>query len=261
MNELEHLEMRLVPELEVFNGILDRIDYGKVRRLGVQLREIPTPSNGWDIPPASLQGWVASFEASKEIISLSVESGIMQLLQENNNEIRNALSPRIIPAIDTEIVESKSIDEMITSVKEHDRVKEFTPEKFQALANSSDELARVLVVDLHDSVVWGARPRVSEATGLKRLRIGAMIGQATVGGALATGNIALGVLGGVITTITAIQGGNVAIAVGIAGSVYVGVNGVLKAVSDIADELKEKSESSIDTNAAPASGASKPIRE
>lgn len=51
MNAAEHLNMQLGPALQALDGILDRIDYNEVRRLGTQLRNIPYVSDDWDFPP------------------------------------------------------------------------------------------------------------------------------------------------------------------------------------------------------------------
>lgn len=56
MNDLERLEFHVGPKLHAHDGILAHLDYRRLRRLGVQLRDIPTPSEDWDIPPSSLQG-------------------------------------------------------------------------------------------------------------------------------------------------------------------------------------------------------------
>jgi hypothetical protein len=81
MESLERLDMKLGAELQARGGVLDRLDYGRLRRLGIQLRNIPKPSGDWDLPPSSLQGWIASFEASKQAFEIASESGLMRLLQ------------------------------------------------------------------------------------------------------------------------------------------------------------------------------------
>ena len=78
MNDLERLDFTLGPNLQAKNGILDRLDYGRLRRLGVQLRDIPLPSEDWDIPPSSLQGWVESYDATIESVRVASTSGFFR---------------------------------------------------------------------------------------------------------------------------------------------------------------------------------------
>ena len=90
----------------------------------------------------------------------------------------------------------------------------------------------MIVVPLSVSVTWGERPKVDKSVGAKRLQIGALIGKAAVGGALAVGNLSLGVLGG-LSILPAIQPTNVPIAVGIVGSAYTGLAAAFDAVEKI----------------------------
>jgi hypothetical protein len=102
---------------------------------------------------------------------------------------------------------------------------------------SSADLARVLVVELGVSVLWTERPKVTEETGMRRLKLGALIGQVALGGALAVGNLSLGVIGGVITSIPGITG-SIQLTLGLIGSTYTGFNGLLSAIDKLSDALK-----------------------
>ena len=84
--------MRVGAELQAAGGILDRIDYKRVRRLGVQLRNIPKLGNDWDLPPSSLQGWIASFEASVDAVRVASEAGLLRLLQSSSRRSRSSRS-------------------------------------------------------------------------------------------------------------------------------------------------------------------------
>ena len=209
--------MRLGSELQALGGILDKIDYNEIRGLGNQLRNIPHVSDDWDLPPANL----------------------LELLQEHDEEIREALSPEIIPEADAELVGKDTIYEMIESARKSDRVKSFDPERFQADTPSEDELARALVVQIDLHLSWQERPKVNEETGKSRLKIGAIVGQGVLGGALAGVNLSLGVLGNYIPHIAAMVG-QVPTTVGIAASTYTGLSKVFEAVEKLAGELKKQ---------------------
>jgi hypothetical protein len=237
MEHFERLDMILGGELQARGGILDQLDYIRLRRLGSQLRDIPKPSEDWDLAPGTLQRWIASFEASKQVFEVMSKSGLMQLLQENGDEIRTALSRNMIPAIDAEIADPATIDEIIASVKAHDRVKQFDFERFRSDAPSKEGIAHALVVELNVHVPYDKRPKVSKKTGLKRLQAGTFIGQAALGGGLAVGNLSLGVVGGIITSIPAILGA-VPLTLGLVGSTYTGCNAVLSAVEKLAGTLR-----------------------
>jgi hypothetical protein len=226
-------------ELEAAGGVLDRLDYGRVRRLGVQLRNIPKPSADWDLPPSSLQGWVASFRASTDSLEVASESGLLRLLQAHADEIRAVLSREMLPAIDRDIADAKTIDDLIAVAKDHDRLKGLDLQRWQGRLPSEAELARALVVQLGVTVTWPERPKVDEATGLRRLKLGALIGQVALGGALAVGNIALGVVGGLVTSVAGMTGSAIPLTVGLLGSTYAGFNGLLSAVDKLVDALKK----------------------
>lgn len=232
MNGAERLDFLLGPRLQSLGGILDQLDYRRLRRIGVQLRDIPAPGEDWDFPVASLQGWIESYAAAVETIRITQESGLLSIMKDTSEEIRELLSTAIIPALDAQIVEPKNIDELIAYAKEHDRFKDFDFERFSGSAPSREEIARVIVVPLNVSVTWGERPKVDKSVGAKRLQIGALIGKAAVGGALAVGNLSLGVLGG-LSILPAIQPTNVPIAVGIVGSAYTGLAAAFDAVEKI----------------------------
>jgi hypothetical protein len=239
MNSRDHLDMRLGSELQALGGILDKIDYNEIRGLGNQLRNIPHVSDDWDLPPASLADWVTSYRASKRVVVVAWESGLLKLLQEHDEEIREALSPEIIPQADAELAGKDTLYEMIESAKKSDLVKSFDPERFQADAPSQDELARALVVQIDLHLSWQERPKVNEETGKSRLKIGAIVGQGVLGGALAGVNLSLGVLGNYIPHIAAMVG-QVPTTVGIAASTYTGLSKVFEAVEKLAGELKKQ---------------------
>jgi hypothetical protein len=232
MNSAERLDFLLGPRLQSLGGILDQLDYRRLRRLGVQLRDIPAPDEDWDFPCASLQGWTESYAATVETIRITQESGLLSIMKDTSEEIRELLSTAMIPALDAQIVEPKNIDELIAYAKERDRFKDFDFERFSGSAPSREEIARVIVVPLNVSVTWGERPKVDKSVGAKRLQIGALIGKAAVGGALAVGNLSLGVLGG-LSILPAIQPTNVPIAVGIVGSAYTGLAAAFDAIEKI----------------------------
>lgn len=237
INDIEHLDFQFGPPLHAKGGILDRLDYSRLRRLGVQLRDIPSPQEDWDFPPSSLQGWVESYSATIEAIQIAQQSGLLPLMKTSSDEIRGLLSLEMIPALDAQIVGKEKIEELIKDAKESDRFKDFDYERFSSQAPSKEEIARVVVVQLDVSLSWNERPKVDKGTGLKRLQIGALIGKAAIGGALAVGNLSLGVLGG-MSVLPAIALTNVPIAAGLIGSAYTGLSAAFDAVEKIATVVR-----------------------
>ena len=237
MKPLERLEMHVRSELEDLGGILDRIDYRRVRRLGSRLRNIPSPSGDWDVPPASLQGWIASYRASLDCLDIAAESGLQRLLQSQADEILSVLSRDILPAIEETVVDIKTLDELIMSAKDHDRIKGLSFESLQSRLPSDAALARALVVQLDGSMRWDDRPRVDETTGVRRLKLGSAIGQVALGAALAATNIGLGAFG-LLTSIVGLAGTQVQLTVALVGSTYTGFNGLLSGLDKVGDALK-----------------------
>jgi len=227
MKPLDQLNMTIGAELEAAGGILDCLDYNRLRRLGVQLRNIPKPSDDLDLPPASLQGWIASYEASIESLRIVSESGLLRLLQSHSDDIRAALSLEIIPAIDQEIVDLETIDELITMAKDQNRLKHLDFEKLQESLPSNAKLAQNLVVPLGLCIRYDERWKVDESTGLKRLKLGTLIGKVALGGALAVANLSFGAVGGIASI------------PGIIASTYTGVDGMLSAIDKLTDALKK----------------------
>jgi hypothetical protein len=237
-DDAEHLNFEIGPSLEARGGILDKLDYSRLRRLGVRLRNIPEihENQDWDFPPSSLQGWIESYTSAVEAVAIAERSGLNSILRAHSAEIRALLSPAIIPSIDTHIVPKEHVEEMIEHAKEYKGFENFDFENFSSNATSREEIAHAIVVQLDESVSWSARPQVDDHVGAKRLRIGALIGKAAAGGALAVGNLALGAVAG-LTVLPAIVG-HVPLALGIIGSAYTGTAGVLDAVEKIGAVVK-----------------------
>lgn len=239
MTPLEHLEMAVGAELQAQGGILDRLDYRRIRQLGVRLRNIPAPSDDWDLPSSSLQGWVGSYDASLEIVRIMAEAGLERLLRSHSSEIREALSVEILPCIDAAIAGRPALDMLVKRAKDEDLVRRVDFTNRAAEAPSREALAEYLVVQLDVGVTWPERPKVDERVGMRRLKLGALIGQMALGGALAAANVSLGVVAGVLSSIPAIVG-NVPIAAGMIGSTYTGLNGLFSALDKVADALKTR---------------------
>ena len=125
-NDLDSLDFHIGSQLHAQGGILDHLDYRRLRRVGVQLRDIPTPHplEDWDIPPSSLQGWVQSYAATIESVQIAQTSGLLALLKEWSDEIRQALSVETLSALDAQIIEQKTLEELIEHAKAKDRFKD-----------------------------------------------------------------------------------------------------------------------------------------
>lgn len=165
--------------------------------VGVVLRNIPRPGEDWDLPPSSLQGWVASYGPTIDSVGIAQPSGLLELLKDSSDEIRALASVEALPVIDAQIVERKTLEELVEYAKADDRFKAFEFERFSSPAPSQEELARALVLQINASTSYQERPKVDRGTGLRRLQVGVLIGKAATGGALAVANLSLGVLGGV----------------------------------------------------------------
>lgn len=237
MNDLERLDFHIGGQLHAYDGVLDHLDYGRLRRLGVQLRNIPAPRDDWDIPPSSLQGWVDSYAAAIESVHITQSSGLLPLLKDSSDEIRKVLSLETLPALDAQIVEKKNLEELIEHAKAEDRFKDFDFERFSSFAPSNEEVARAIVVQINISTPYQERPKVDRSTGLKRLQVGALIGKAATGGALAVANLSLGVLGG-LSVVPAVSLASIPIAAGIVTSTYTGLAAAFDAVEKIASTLR-----------------------
>jgi hypothetical protein len=53
MPTIDYLHFHLGAELEKQGGVPDQLDYRRLRRLGVQLRNIAIPDEDWDHAPAN----------------------------------------------------------------------------------------------------------------------------------------------------------------------------------------------------------------
>jgi len=232
------LDFEIGPELEAPGSVLDKLDYNRLRRLGTTLRNIPNvrEDTDWDFPPSSLQGWVASYDAAVQVVQIAAQSGIMSVLQAKSEEIKAILSPEIIPSLDAHILRRERIEDMIADAKALKVIRDFDLEKFYSIAVSREAIARAIVVSLDETVAYDLRPKVDANVGMKRLQVGALIGKAAAGGALAVANLALGVLAG-LSHMPAIVG-SVSIAVGIVGSAYTGLSATCDAVEKIAATIQ-----------------------
>ena len=203
----------------------------------MQLRNIPSPRDDWDIPPSSLQGWVESYAATIESVQISEASGLLTLLTDASDEIRQLLALEALPALDAQVVDQKHLEELIDRAKEKDWFKDFDFERFMASTPTKEEVARALVVQINVSTSWPERPKVEKPAGLKRLQVGALIGKAATGGALAVANLSLGVVGG-LSIVPGITLTNIPIAAGLVTSTYTGLAAAFYAVEKIASTLR-----------------------
>jgi hypothetical protein len=237
MTEIERLDFQVGSQLQAYGGILDNLDYARLRRLGVLLRLIPKPGESWDIPPSSLVGWIESYGATIECIQIAQRSGVLPLLRDCSDEIRRLLSFETIPALDAHLIGEKEVEELIAHAQQEDHFKEFDFERFMSSAPTNEDIARVIVVNLNYPGPYQAEPKVEKHVGLRRLQVGALIGKAATGGALAVGNLALGVLGG-LSVLPAVSPTEIPIAAGIVTSVYTGLAAAFDAVEKIGATLR-----------------------
>jgi hypothetical protein len=103
-------------------------------------------------------------------------------------------------------------------------------------APSPEEIASVLVIVLGESVKYQDRPKVDKGVWAKRLQIGALIGKAAAGGALATANMAIGAIAGLSVVPTAVAA--IPISVGVVTSAYTGLVAACDAVEKIGASLR-----------------------
>jgi len=240
MDAAERLHFLLGPKLEAKGATLDRLDYGRLRALGVQLRDIPNPREDWDLPPSSLQGWVASYEASKNAISVAAEHGLMDILKENSDEIQTALSLDLLPQIDTAIADPETLGKLIAQARVSPKIKNFDAESFSKMAPSEREVAEHIRVELHVSIPWAERPKVDKGTGSRRLKIGALIGKAALGSALAVTNLCLGAFGAITSLPTAANAPTmIPLITGLITSAYTGFSASMDAFDKLSDEIKK----------------------
>jgi len=238
MNDLERLHLEIAHLLEGPGGILDKLNYNRLRRLG-QILHLKWNYTGlsskdfpaWDFPPVDLQGWIKSYAATIETVQIAEESGLLSVIKPKSREIRELLSPEMIPLLDTYIVPKERIEEMIAHAKGYNKFDDFGFDAFTRNAVSEKDIARVVVVNLDTPGNFPDRPKVDKTVGDKRLQIGALIGKAATGGALAVANFSIGALA--FSTLPAIVG-NVHTALAVVGSVYTGLAGACDAVEKIA---------------------------
>ena len=237
MTAIERLDFHVGSQLQAYGGILDNLDYARLRRLGVLLRNIPKPTDNWQIPPSSLLGWIESYKATLECITISKNSGILQLLIDSSEDIRQLLSFETVPALDAQLIGEKELSDLIAQAKSEDKFVNFSFEHFMSVAPTEEDIARFIVVQVNYPTPYQAEPKMEKSIGLKRLQVGALIGKAATGGALAVGNIALGVLGG-LSILPAVAPTEIPIAAGLVTSTYTGLAAAFDAIEKIGATLR-----------------------
>ena len=170
---------------------------------------------------------------------------MLSIIGEKSDQIRALLSPAMIPSLDAYILEQENIErgkerveEMISFAKGYDKFTNSDFAKFCSNAASNEEIARVIVVMLGESVRFCDRPRVGEDVGAKRLQVGALIGKAAAGGALAVSNLSIGALAA-LTVLPTLAGSVVATALAVVGSTFTGLATACDAVDKIAAVVRQ----------------------
>ena len=220
---------------------LDRLDHNRIKRLGKEIHETSlvfenllyeahsVPAGHWQLPAWPI---VTAGNIHAQLLDELERSGMEAILAQNSTALRDVISRTTLPQIEAEVASDKEIDEAIQLAREQDYL---TGTGFGRRWLNQLMIVNVLAIQAP------ARPPSPESAQAGRGLVRTVLGWTRVlaGGAMTASNAGLGIFGGVIGTLPALGLTTVPVAVGVAGSIFSGLNMAAQALGDLYGERAE----------------------
>ncbi|MDX1302930.1 hypothetical protein [Photobacterium sp.] len=225
---LWELEYRLEHHPEIFKKInyAQLIELGKKINQGVS-KKIDVP----DLTPADIKTTVDAFKGCLELAVIVKESEIATILLEQSKNITKVLEGYSIPEIDAQIITKDEIKELVALAESNDLMEMLLGINKNSL--NEKKLESYLKISVDDPGTTPDENTLTPDERNRRLTALIIMNKAVSGGLLSCGNIGLGALSGILSTIPTLTNPTFPLIPGLITSTYTGINGILSAINDL----------------------------
>lgn len=225
---LWELEYRLEHHPEIFKKInyAQLIELGKKINQGVS-KKIDVP----DLTPADIKTTVDAFKGCLELAVIVKESEIATILLEQSKNITKVLEGYSIPEIDAQIITKDEIKELVALAESNNLMEMLLDINKNSL--NEKKLESYLKISVDDPGTTPDENKLTADERNRRLTALIIMNKAVSGGLLSCGNIGLGALSGILSTIPTLTNPTFPLIPGLITSTYTGINGILSAINDL----------------------------
>jgi hypothetical protein len=210
---------------------LDKLNYGRLRYLGNRFRDADNMPES-EHPNDDLLRYLPLRQDYIQLLDELSDAGVLEVIVEKGDEIRDLVSPATMPAIDAEVVHPMRLRGIMENARKTNLVS-LTRGGRQYVEQITSERV-IAAIRQPAETVDRQKKRLP-----KYLRLIGASGKIVVGSSLTVANVSLGVMAGVVGALPTLGLGTVAAAVGIATSTYTGLNSACDALKDLASALDE----------------------
>lgn len=201
---------------------LQKIDYNLIRRISNEYKLIYENSRGdhHHLNELNLMDTIIRVDSLNRELGGEIDSsGLGEIIMINGKTIQGFLCKETLPALDGYIMPYRDLDELLRFALENNLIKDQRYFR-EALAIETDELSSLTKEESennHQQVFekWKAISRI------------------TSGGLLTSGNLTLGLVTGIVTSVPTLGIGGVGVVLGIMGSAFTGLNKCLDGIKSL----------------------------
>jgi cob(I)alamin adenosyltransferase len=209
------------------------IDYALLRKLLEQFAEEQQRLRVSGESSEAISAAADLLRAYRELIKELERKKLLDILLENQTEIRENLSFDTLPALDGQVIPAETLSRLIAEARESRNFGESDGGRVYLNRLSEEMIIAALKSNRPEEV---KKPdRVGHF-----MRITAAIGKIAVGGSLAAANVGLGLFAGVVSALPTLGVGTVAAAIGVVTSAYTGLNAGCDGLKDLSNATGDK---------------------
>ncbi len=220
---------------------LDKLNYGRLQFLGRRFRDTQDLDeqvgvlDDYDVDllryEIDLLRYLPLREDYIQLLDVLSDAGVLEVIVEKGDEIRDLVSPASLPAIDAELVDPGRLIDIMGFARKANLVSS-TRGGRQYVEQITTERVIAAIRQPAETVQGQKKKRLP-----KYLRLIGASGKIALGGSMAVTNVALGTLIGVVSALPTLGFGTVATPLGLAISTFTGLNWACDGLKDLASAL------------------------
>ncbi|PSW05451.1 hypothetical protein [Photobacterium lipolyticum] len=225
---LWELEYRLEHHPDIFMKInyAQLIELSKKIKLGASKKEDDS-----DLTPSDIKTTLDAFKGCLELAVIVKESEIATILLEQSKNITKVLEGYSIPEIDAQILTKDEIKELVEFAESTDLMEMLLDINKDSL--NEKKLESYLKISIDEPGTTPDENKLTPDERNRRQTVLTIMNKAISGGLLSCGNIGLGALSGILSTIPTLTNPTFPLIPGLITSTYTGINGILSALKDL----------------------------